>query len=165
MDDTGAIHFASQKGHLDVVRILLSTGVSVKASNRKGMTPLHFAVQGSHQDLVKYLIRKGANLNAKNKSGETPIDLAKTDELKSLILHCEKSCKSNEHLKLEPCKAGESKSLDVEDLRGEVCGDEDDREKRKKDEDEAEDSLPDAKKARVSLAHLLAEDDTVQEED
>lgn len=40
IDDMGAIHFAAQKGHLEVVRTLISSGVSVKSSNRKGM-PLY----------------------------------------------------------------------------------------------------------------------------
>jgi len=40
IDDTKAFHFASQKGHLDVVRVLHSSGASVKAANRKGMTSL-----------------------------------------------------------------------------------------------------------------------------
>ncbi|KAK3038986.1 hypothetical protein RJ639_027471 [Escallonia herrerae] len=47
MDDMGAVHFAAQKRHLEVVRILISSGASVKASTRKGMTALHYAVQGN----------------------------------------------------------------------------------------------------------------------
>lgn len=31
MGDTAAIHFAAQKGHLEIIRILLSSDVSVKA--------------------------------------------------------------------------------------------------------------------------------------
>ena len=65
MDDTAAIHFASQKGHLEVVRELLASGASVKAKNRKGFTALHFAAQNSHLDLVKYLVRRGVGITTK----------------------------------------------------------------------------------------------------
>ncbi|KAF6139590.1 hypothetical protein GIB67_033594 [Kingdonia uniflora] len=85
MDDMGAIHFAAQKGHLEVVRTLLSLGASIKASNRKGFTPLHFAAQGSHAELVKYLVRKGANLTAKTKAGKTPLHLASNQQIHSLL--------------------------------------------------------------------------------
>ncbi|KAK9850428.1 hypothetical protein WJX84_005313, partial [Apatococcus fuscideae] len=45
MDDTTALHFASQKGHTEIVRQLLHAGLAVNSRNRKGMTALHFAAQ------------------------------------------------------------------------------------------------------------------------
>ncbi|MFQ6622930.1 hypothetical protein Gotur_002877 [Gossypium turneri] len=36
-------------------------GVSVRATNRKGFTPLHYAVQGSHLEVIKVLLKKGAS--------------------------------------------------------------------------------------------------------
>ncbi|BBH02737.1 Ankyrin repeat family protein, partial [Prunus dulcis] len=91
MDDMGAIHFAAQKGHLEVVRTLLLSGASVKAYTRKGLTPLHYAVQGAHVELIKYLVKKGSNLSAKTKAGKTPLDLASSDEVRSCLKECERS--------------------------------------------------------------------------
>ncbi|KAL0687453.1 hypothetical protein Bca4012_087130 [Brassica carinata] len=56
------------KGYLEVVRTLLSVGVSLKAITRKGLTPLPYAAQGSQLDLVKYLVKKGANVRATTKA-------------------------------------------------------------------------------------------------
>ncbi|TYI55326.1 hypothetical protein E1A91_D11G134200v1 [Gossypium mustelinum] len=61
MDDMGAIHFVAQKRHLEVVRTLLSSRVSVRATNRKGFAPLCYAVQGSHLEVIKVLLKKGAS--------------------------------------------------------------------------------------------------------
>ena len=54
---------------MEVVRTLLSVGVSLKAITRKGLTPLPYAAQGSQLDLVKYLVKKGANVRATTKAG------------------------------------------------------------------------------------------------
>ncbi|KAG2249532.1 hypothetical protein Bca52824_089160 [Brassica carinata] len=59
--------YRDAKGYLEVVRTLLSVGVSLKAITRKGLTPLPYAAQGSQLDLVKYLVKKGANVRATTK--------------------------------------------------------------------------------------------------
>lgn len=170
MDDTSAIHFASQKGHVEVVQVLLSSGASIKSTNRKGMTPLHFAVQGSHMELVKYLIRKGADLGTKNKSGETPLDFVKSVEMRSLIDECAKSPKNEDQLRTSKPDEFSSKLSDTEDCKDVHVNDSSDqgdagidgREKRK-GEDVSDNNLTDLKKRKVSLGHLLAEDDSEEE--
>ncbi|KAK1273459.1 hypothetical protein QJS04_geneDACA012221 [Acorus gramineus] len=192
MDNMGAIHFASQKGHTEIIRILLSSGVSVKATNRKGFMPLHYAIQGSHLDLIKYLVRKGASLSAKTKAGKTPLDLA-SDEVRAFVLECELSFKNegetkcNEELAtketVEEGEAveheqndeaghdeGEKRKIEVEE--GEAVEHEhndepgyDEGEKRKVEAPEEDDSLPNPKKAKVVLSHLVAADDDLQEDE
>ncbi|KAF9617396.1 hypothetical protein IFM89_036317, partial [Coptis chinensis] len=186
MDDMGAIHFAAQKGHLEVVRTLLSSGVSVKAPNRKGLTALHYAVQGSYLDLVKYLVRKGASLTTKTKAGKTPLDLANKEEVISFLNECQTSrpdedstVKANSgEPDSKPDKAAnstdEAVSKDMEEQE-EVSKDEKlksrnedqdivgEESKRKGDEDVTDGNSPKPKKARVALNHLLAADDTQEE--
>ncbi|XP_042510276.1 ankyrin repeat domain-containing protein 1 [Macadamia integrifolia] len=184
MDDMGAIHFAAQKGHLEVVRVLLASGVSVQASNRKGLTPLHYAVQGSHLEVIKYLIRKGANLRAKTKAGKTPIDLVNNEEVRSYLVECEELSKrgedtegkgkgheSDENQSLEE-KSGSPGESDLKkssenfadsDNHGENEG-KTEPVKRKDEGFETRGNLPESKKARVSLNHLLAENDTQEVE-
>ncbi|XP_072957247.1 uncharacterized protein [Typha angustifolia] len=173
MDDTGAIHFASQKGHLEVVRVLLSSGVSVKAANRKGLTPLHYAAQGSHLELVRYLIRKGANLSAKTKGGQTPLHLAENEDvricLKEAVESLKKSSEPNSGKKADD-SALEPSEKDNATMSGDPPTNEAEEEEvgdaraKRKVEVASEDSLPESKKARVSLQHLLTEND-IEDED
>ncbi|WOH11583.1 hypothetical protein DCAR_0831073 [Daucus carota subsp. sativus] len=175
MDDMGAIHFAAQKGHLKVVQILISSGVSTKSANRKGMTALHYAAQGSSLELVKYLVKKGANLNAKTKAGKTPFDLASSEEIRSFLV--ESVCISK-----DSAADGEKKPEDVPKIsmdNEEVTKTEtavsmsetvdlvkDESTKRKNDsEDESKEDFSAPKKPKISLNHLLASDDTQEEED
>jgi ankyrin repeat protein len=85
MDDTAAIHFASQKGHVEVVRELLASGASVKAKNRKGLTALHLAAQNSHLDLVKYLVKKGTGITVKTKGGQTALHVAESEGVRAFL--------------------------------------------------------------------------------
>ena len=46
---------ASQKGHVDVVKLLLANGADAKAKNRGGWTALKYASKDGHGDVVKLL--------------------------------------------------------------------------------------------------------------
>lgn len=173
MDDMSAIHFAAQKGHLEIVRTLLLFGVSVKASNRKGLTPLHYASQGSHLELVKYLIRKGANLGAKTKAGKTPRDLARSDGIRLLLEEYEKSAKREnpsgsrkvENSEPKPSESDKTeKPSKVKSAAAEIDEQGDEMGKRKVEEDNKGETATKPKKAKVALNHLLSEDDTQEDE-
>lgn len=165
MDDTAALHFASQKGHVEVARELLASGASVKAKNRKGFTALHFAAQNSHLDLVKYLVKKGVDVTAKTKGGQTALHVAEDDEVRAFLKECEQSLKKGAELPSEKDdsaeKEGDSKSS------GEVMKDEEDAEQGEKRKSElvGASSLSGVKKAKVSLGHLVCENDMDEEEE
>lgn len=190
MDDMGAIHFAAQKGHLEVVRTLLLSGVSIKASNRKGFTALHYAAQGPNLELVKYLVRKGASPRITTKAGKTPLDLATKEEIVSFLEECQLSKNrggdptdkvNSEELDLKPSVEDKvappseetttrHKEEQVEDKQDEkLKGDIEDQDKvhedlkRKGDRDETGTNLSKTKKAKVTLNHLLAADDAEEE--
>lgn len=173
MDDMGAIHFAAQKGHLEVVRILVASGVPVKSINRKGMTALHYAAQGSHKELAKYLIKKGSNVNAKNKAGKTPVDLATNEEVRSVMLDKELLNNKEKDAHVQPNslsphenaddKAGKEAQEGVDKTTTEH--DEDESTKRKDREENSKEIMPEAKRSKVALSHLLAADDTQEEEE
>ncbi|KAL6176121.1 hypothetical protein ACLB2K_052757 [Fragaria x ananassa] len=170
MDDMKAIHFAAQKGHVEVVRALLSSGALVKSSTRKGLTPLHFAVQGSHVELIKYLARKGADLTTKTKAGKTPLELASNDEVRSCLEECERSSEKGDLNVKQKDEESDPKTIQQEDMKsgGEAPdsgNDEhtkDDSLKRKGDSGEAS---GEPKRTKVSLNHLLAADDDIQDEE
>lgn len=61
-----ALHYAAEKGHLDVVvhlhqSIMLSGSGDINAQDYYGMTPCHWAAKEGHQDIMKLLLDKGAN--------------------------------------------------------------------------------------------------------
>jgi outer membrane protein assembly factor BamB len=56
-----ALLFASEKGHLDVVRLLVERGADVNVRERFfGSTPLTAALQGKHLAVASFLLEKGA---------------------------------------------------------------------------------------------------------
>ncbi|KAL2234606.1 UNVERIFIED_CONTAM: hypothetical protein Sindi_1192800 [Sesamum indicum] len=175
MDDMGAIHFAAQKGHLEVVKTLVASAASVKSSNRKGMTALHYAAQGSNLELVKYLLKKGANRDLKNKAGNTAVDLASSEEIRKILIEYESSSGKvalNGKQKGENAETEISSQEKVEgsnsnaDLHGgETAEEGKDGILKRKGEEETKEIQTVAKKSKVALNHLLAADDTQEEEE
>uniref|UniRef100_A0A2P2J8W1 Ankyrin repeat family protein n=1 Tax=Rhizophora mucronata TaxID=61149 RepID=A0A2P2J8W1_RHIMU len=173
MDDMGAIHFASQKGHLEVVRTLLSSGVSVKASTRKGLTALHYAAQASDMELVKYLVKKGASPTVKTKAGKTPRDLASIKEIRLFLKDCEQShtevtaTGGEKADKLAPMPSMQDKLEAVKEETVTVEPYEErqnENVKRKGEEENNKEAWSGPKRARVALNHLLNADDTQEDE-
>ncbi|CAN0897447.1 Putative ankyrin repeat protein RF_0381 [Linum grandiflorum] len=174
MDNMGAIHFAAQKGHLEAVRALVQAGASVKTCTRKGLTPLHYAVQGSHLELVKYLVKKGGvGLDMKTKAGKTVLDLAVDNQEVRAFLEESEVSSAKEGTNAE----GKLENMDAEDkpenIDAEAAKSNDDEEmeegsKRKggadgEDDEEAQAAPSVAKKPRITLNHLVTEDDTQEE--
>ena len=59
-DDTTTLHNASQKGNVEMVRLLVERGASVEVKNGNGMTPMGVA-SGEHRDeIVKLLLKHSA---------------------------------------------------------------------------------------------------------
>ena len=95
------IHYACQKGLLDIVKLLaplygiprfpplylapyngnagkylMERGSEVNIRNKYGDLPIHYACQNGHLDTVKFLINKGSDFTSTNNSGSTPLDIA-----------------------------------------------------------------------------------------
>ena len=60
---------AAARGKLAEVESLLSTGVSVDATDGAGNTALMRSLQGNHRDVAALLVQRGASLDAKNQEG------------------------------------------------------------------------------------------------
>lgn len=89
------LHKAAGKGHLPVVKLLLSTRFPppINATTDDGDSALHLAVRNGHIDTVSALLAAGADAGIKNKAGRRAYDQAKTKELRAL-LHRKPSGKS-----------------------------------------------------------------------
>ena len=55
---------AARKGHLEIVQLLVESGVRVNKRSVVGWSALHEAVAGGHIHVVKYLLEKGADIQA-----------------------------------------------------------------------------------------------------
>ena len=71
-----ALHWASENGHLDIVKYLVESGADINAKDYSGWTPLHVAAWNGRLDVVKYLLKHEADVYSKNISGKTPCDVA-----------------------------------------------------------------------------------------
>ncbi|HXJ92209.1 MAG TPA: ankyrin repeat domain-containing protein [Terriglobia bacterium] len=76
-----ALVFASQHGHVEMVRLLLDAGEDPNRYNPKGThshcTPLHQAAAAGHEAVVRLLVEKGAKLDIKDTIFEgTPLGWA-----------------------------------------------------------------------------------------
>jgi ankyrin repeat protein len=57
------LHTAADKGHAEVVKLLLKKGADTAVSNIDGATPLYRAACGGHIEVLRLLLKRGgANL-------------------------------------------------------------------------------------------------------
>lgn len=78
---------AAEKGHLKMVRMLLSAGASVDEADAGKNTPLHMAARGGYVAVVRSLLSAGGDANATNEDGETPT-LAALSNGHQLVVEC-----------------------------------------------------------------------------
>ena len=70
------LHFASQGGHVEVVKTLLAAEAEVNKANKYGNTPLSMASRNGHLEVVQALLGADAEVNKANKYGNTPLSMA-----------------------------------------------------------------------------------------
>ena len=68
--------YAALSGSVELVSLLVQSGVHVDATNNCDATALHLAARGGAPDCVEVLLSAGASVNARNDSGRTPFDIA-----------------------------------------------------------------------------------------
>ena len=91
------MQIAYQKGHTEIVELLIANGADGNAKG-DGQTPLHGAAYWGSKEIVQLLIAKGVDVNAKTNDGETPLDYAKGETADLLRKH---GGKTGEELKAE----------------------------------------------------------------
>lgn len=76
-DDSGwrPLHFAAQKGSVDVVEMLVEAGATIDSTNNKGDTPLGVATASPHStpEVLRCLRAHGADPYHENERGKSPI--------------------------------------------------------------------------------------------
>ena len=57
------LHMAADRGHLEVVKVLLNKGADVNAFDSSGRTPLYKASQKGHEQVVSFLLKEKASVD------------------------------------------------------------------------------------------------------
>jgi ankyrin repeat protein len=64
---------AAEKGHKEVVKLLLNKGANVNAQGRHFSNSLYAALYKGYEQVVKLLLNKGANVNAQGREYSTAL--------------------------------------------------------------------------------------------
>ncbi|TRX92231.1 hypothetical protein FHL15_006846 [Xylaria flabelliformis] len=79
------LFWAVNRGHRDMVELLLDHGAHVNAKDRSNFTALHVAVTGQHKNIVNVLLDHGARLEIKSDHGDTALIRAIQANSKEII--------------------------------------------------------------------------------
>lgn len=76
IDGVTALHEASRKGNIEMVRYLLQKGSNIHLQNYNGFSALHVAAYSGENEIVQVLIAAGADVKAQAKDNVTPLHAA-----------------------------------------------------------------------------------------
>jgi len=81
----GLIHWASDRGNIDILQFLLNSGANVNLIDPDGQTALHYASSCGHLDCVKLLIKFGADRTIKDNELQSCVDVAENNLIAELL--------------------------------------------------------------------------------
>jgi len=84
-DGLGLIHWAADRGNVDILKFLLNSGADVDLLDPDGQTALHYASSCGHLDCVTLLIKFGADRTIKDKEMQTCVDVAENSTIAELL--------------------------------------------------------------------------------
>ncbi|TGZ53653.1 uncharacterized protein [Temnothorax longispinosus] len=70
------LHFASEQGNEEAVKLFLNRGADINASTKGNLTPLYIATKTGRKTVVKLLLQHGAKVDNQDKDGKTILQLA-----------------------------------------------------------------------------------------
>lgn len=84
-DGMGLIHWAADRGSLEILKYLIESKIDVDMVDQDGQTALHYAVSCDHVDCVKLLVNHGADKNIKDSDDLLPRDLTTDTKILELL--------------------------------------------------------------------------------
>ena len=85
-DGMGLIHWAADRGDVDVLNALLDAGADVNQVDGDGQTALHFASSCGHSGVASALLTRNADVDARDSDGLTAAEVASDKEMKEMLL-------------------------------------------------------------------------------
>ena len=84
-----AMYVAAQRGHLQIVELLVKAGIDIdKATSKTGTTPLHIATKRCHIEVVRLLIDSDADIyRARTVYAATPLQIAAQNQRNIWVMH------------------------------------------------------------------------------
>ncbi|KAI4307078.1 hypothetical protein L6164_030307 [Bauhinia variegata] len=73
------LHWAVDRGHLNVTELLVSKNANVDAQDNDGQTPLHYAAVCGRETIAEYLVKHKADTGIKDNDGNTPRDVCESN--------------------------------------------------------------------------------------
>ncbi|KAL6291690.1 hypothetical protein ACE6H2_009200 [Prunus campanulata] len=73
------LHWAVDRGHLNMAELLVSKNANVNAKDNDGQTALHYAVMCDREGVAEYLVKQNADTSAKDNDGSSPCDLCESN--------------------------------------------------------------------------------------
>ncbi|KAK4790158.1 hypothetical protein SAY86_017462 [Trapa natans] len=74
-----SLHWAVDRGHFDVVELLISKGADVNAKDNEGQVPLHYAAVCEREGIGEFLVKNNASIAIKDNDGLSPSDICESD--------------------------------------------------------------------------------------
>ncbi|EEF36122.1 acyl-CoA-binding domain-containing protein 1 [Ricinus communis] len=73
------MHWAVDRGHLNVVEVLVGRNTDINAKDNEGQTPLHYAAVCERGAIAEFLVKQNADTNIKDNDGKSANDLCELD--------------------------------------------------------------------------------------
>ncbi|KAK6936657.1 Acyl-CoA-binding protein, ACBP [Dillenia turbinata] len=73
------LHWAVDRGHLNVTELLVTRNADINAKDNDGQTPLHYAAVCERKDIAEFLVKQKADVDVKDNEGDTPCDLCESN--------------------------------------------------------------------------------------
>ncbi|CAK8691627.1 unnamed protein product [Clavelina lepadiformis] len=79
------LHWACDRGHIEIVRHLIELGHDVNCQDYDKSTPLHYASSCDHPDIIRLLLLNNADASLADEDGEMPIHCSASDSIRKIF--------------------------------------------------------------------------------